>query len=131
MDLPKSRDVSTRRGVMIEAREYNGFRLGFMRRPEWSGLRNKGNHINTKNRESNRKYERVSFKTEKAEYRHVLTHAPNQRIPNIQNSRQAGEKELNTRISYWVDQDSGTIETIEKLLHRDAGLEVSRDNQIY
>ena len=38
--------------------------------------------------ESNRKYKRVTVKTEKAEYGHVLTHAPSQRIREIHN-RQA------------------------------------------
>ncbi len=35
--------------------------------------------------ESNRKYQRVTVKTEKAEYGHVLTHAPSQRIGEIHN----------------------------------------------
>ncbi len=35
--------------------------------------------------ESNRKYKRVTVKTEKAEYGHVLTHAPSQRIREIHN----------------------------------------------
>ncbi len=38
--------------------------------------------------ESNRKYERVTVKTDKAEYGHVLTHAPSQRIHEIHNSNQ-------------------------------------------
>ncbi len=35
--------------------------------------------------ESNRKYERVTVKTDKAEYGHVLTHALSQRIHEIHN----------------------------------------------
>ncbi len=40
--------------------------------------------------ESNRKYERVTVKTEKAEYGHVLTHAPSQRIHEIHNNAAGG-----------------------------------------
>ncbi len=39
--------------------------------------------------ESNRKYQRVTVKTEKAEYGHVLTHAPSQRIGEIHNNQPA------------------------------------------
>ncbi len=42
--------------------------------------------------ESNRKYERVTVKTEKAEYGHVLTHAPSQQIHEIHNSLGAYSK---------------------------------------
>ncbi|KAK0219326.1 hypothetical protein EDD85DRAFT_797438 [Armillaria nabsnona] len=35
--------------------------------------------------ESNRRYERVTIKTEKPEYRHVLTHGPSRQIPDIHN----------------------------------------------
>ncbi|PBK78990.1 hypothetical protein ARMGADRAFT_1021785 [Armillaria gallica] len=39
-----------------------------------------------KSRESNRRYERVTIKTEKPEYSHVLTHGPSRQIPDIRNS---------------------------------------------
>ncbi len=40
-----------------------------------------------KSRESNRRYEWVTIKTKKPEYRHVLTHGPSQQIPNIHNTK--------------------------------------------
>ncbi len=40
--------------------------------------------------ESNRKYERVTVKAEKAEYGHVLIHAPSQRIHEIHNNAAGG-----------------------------------------
>ncbi len=37
--------------------------------------------------ESNRKHQRVTVKTEKAEYGHVLTHGPSQQVPDIHNTK--------------------------------------------
>ncbi len=39
-----------------------------------------------KNRESKRRYEQVTFGTEKPKYRHVLTHGPSWQVPDIHNS---------------------------------------------
>ncbi len=33
-----------------------------------------------------RRYEQVTFETEKPEYRHVLTHGPSRQVPDIHNS---------------------------------------------